>query len=56
VRKALSDGCEHCYKNVFVQTAIESLKKQFSLRNEDKKQYDCKIIQKHLKKENYSNV
>lgn len=44
----LYDSSGNVYPNVFPHTALESLKKQFLERSDEKKAFDCQIISRHL--------
>lgn len=55
-KRHLFNGKDHCYQNVFSNTAIDWLKKHLSNRSEDKKQYDCDLIRKYLSKKSQNLV
>ncbi|WP_042282194.1 DUF4135 domain-containing protein [Candidatus Protochlamydia sp. R18] len=46
--KDLYDGHGHQYSNVFSETGVLRLRHQFLQRSNEKMQFDCKILQKHL--------
>lgn len=49
-KKHFYDGRNFCYKDTFEKNAIDSIRKEFCNRSEQKKNFDCKIIKRHLRK------
>jgi len=47
-KKSLYDSHGHEYSNVFTETAIERLKKQFLSRSDKKMEFDCEILRRHI--------